>query len=818
MLLILACVFVLLAYRFDWLKPLDLLVYDSVIGQVAAPRDPSIVLVTIDDDSLHRYGPWPWPRDLQARLLTQINRYDPQMVAIDVVYSETTEFDPDLVAAARMTNHLALPMIIDTLATGRQHIEVLPFPELTAEADTLGHVHVELDDDAIVRGTYLFQGVGDPRWPHLMLAIADRARAASPCRNESPGALMIRKCEPVRIPFAGPPGTYPQVPATLLLDPQPTAPLHQALADRIVLVGLTASGAGDWVTSPTSGDAGPMSGVEFNANLLSALRYGTTVKSIPPIMLILLQVLLVSWCSLLLPRLKPKQMLFATLVLALAPIALSATLLGLLWLHLPMATVTVAVVLIYPLWSWRRHEIAWQFIQTELDRIDSESRDWGALRGWQHIGSLAPQTVDDVASVLKIDAAQIHAYDDARDMNAIAKTPAEAALLHDAQSLLYSPTREAPGLPGEVLARQIGRLEERAREVREGRAVGLASLGRMTNGVLVLSAFGNILFANPAAARLLGLEKFSESSSIFDVLDQIQPPLGYSWVDIQRQVVLEQEPVVFEGFAPAQTPVFVAAEPIATDAQSPYANYWVLTLSDLTSIRTAEAQREEALAFLSHDIRSPFLSILALIRSQQSITPLMDDINRYASKGLSTSEQFLQLSRLQLSSHFEKYELELEQVLHNAIEQVFFLARDESIDITFGNPEAHIEEGVWVMGNGELLERAFVNLLSNAIKYSAAHTAISVDLTVNANQLIITFADQGYGIPAFELEHIFDAYFRSDEPQLANNRGAGLGLRFVKTVIERHDGSIVVTSEWGQGTCFTITLPRLPTPSGLFEH
>ena len=198
----------------------------------------------------------------------------------------------------------------------------------------------------------------------------------------------------------------------------------------------------------------------------------------------------------------------------------------------------------------------------------------------------------------------------------------------------------------------------------------------------------------------------------------------------------------------------------------------------------------------------------------KTAAPLLDAIDRYTQKGLSTSEQFLQLSRLQLSSRFERYELETGQLLDNAIEQVYFLARDKEISIQREEPHASaavpehgFEEGVWIDGNGELLERAFVNLLGNAIKYSEAGSKVVVTLAVQEGIARIDIIDEGHGIPAEEIDHIFEPYYRSDRPELAENRGAGLGLRFVKTVIERHNGAVEVDSTWGQGTTFTITLP-----------
>ena len=75
--------------------------------------------------------------------------------------------------------------------------------------------------------------------------------------------------------------------------------------------------------------------------------------------------------------------------------------------------------------------------------------------------------------------------------------------------------------------------------------------------------------------------------------------------------------------------------------------------------------------------------------------------------------------------------------------------------------------------------------------------------------MAVSVADNGAGIPADEVPQLFDPYFRSGDPELAAKRGAGLGLRFVKTVAERHNGEISVESELGVGSTFTVQLPQL---------
>ncbi len=850
-LLVLSVLFTFLSIRNQWTASLDDLVYDTYINWYKAPRIQDIVIVSIDDTSLFKHGPWPWSRALQARLISRVNQHQPELVGIDVIYAGTTAEDKPLVAAAKTVPALALPLMIERTGAHQQHVEVLPFPDLLDQADLLGHVHVEMEVDAIVRGTYLYQGIGTPHWPHLMQRIANRvggqpdgklATLTSSCtlNPQKPGAqpggyMLASKCGYVRIPFAGPPGTYPQVPADMLLSPQPAqqALVRQALENKIVLIGLTATGVGDWVTSPssTSGiDAGPMSGVEFNANLLSALLTNSLIY-LPSIWWpIVLACLISSACSLLLPRLRPKQMLGATVLLTAIPVCTTLVCLHLFNAYLPLVSASIAVLVIYPLWSWRRHEIAWSFIEEELNRIEDENRQWQALASW-HQKTPDPGTVaDQLSFMLSTPITAAHLTDAQAPGRNVARPdlpPAGAALLADAMENTR-PLQAEPGRPGEILAAQIRTLQDRAREVREGRAIGLAGLGRMANGVLIISALGEIRFVNAAAGRLLLKDQATIDNlpPLQELLKLIQPPLGKSWQDIMQEVVLNQQPVAFEGIV-HRVPLYVAAEPLSTqrwtnhprmEAPSPYAPYWVLTLSDLTAIRSAQAQREEALAFLSHDIRSPLHSVLALIKGSQQNSDLLEKISRYTQKGLSTSDQFLQLSRLQLQGDFERYDVELSQVVHNAVEQSFFQAREKQIEIKLEGlldpvTDEHWE-GIWLSANGELLERAIDNLLGNAIKYSRPNTRITLSLTTRDEWAYLVIADQGYGIPRDEIDHIFEPYFRSRVQELAENRGAGLGLRLVKTVVDRHGGTIAVQSRQesrqGSGTTFTLRLPLLP--------
>ncbi|WP_439182894.1 sensor histidine kinase [Carboxylicivirga taeanensis] len=99
------------------------------------------------------------------------------------------------------------------------------------------------------------------------------------------------------------------------------------------------------------------------------------------------------------------------------------------------------------------------------------------------------------------------------------------------------------------------------------------------------------------------------------------------------------------------------------------------------------------------------------------------------------------------------------------------------------------------------------NLIDNAIKYSNGTPAITIQTDVIKNKLRIRIKDQGIGIAHKELPYIFDQYYRVSTGDVHNVKGFGLGLTFVKKVIEEHNGEITVVSEVGKGTCFTLLLP-----------
>jgi len=116
---------------------------------------------------------------------------------------------------------------------------------------------------------------------------------------------------------------------------------------------------------------------------------------------------------------------------------------------------------------------------------------------------------------------------------------------------------------------------------------------------------------------------------------------------------------------------------------------------------------------------------------------------------------------------------------------------------------------VWVRGDKQRLRQLLFILGDNACRYSNAGGHIAVALWVEGKEANFSLTDQGIGIPAQDLERIFDRNFRSQNAQLSRDDGTGLGLPMAKSILKAHGGSITVTSTENSGSTFTITLPLI---------
>lgn len=240
----------------------------------------------------------------------------------------------------------------------------------------------------------------------------------------------------------------------------------------------------------------------------------------------------------------------------------------------------------------------------------------------------------------------------------------------------------------------------------------------------------------------------------------------------------------------------------------------LVCLVDIADVKERVTHDKQALRHIAHDLRSPLTAILTLIEERATYDRVdnsgnehlfLDDLRRQADYSLRVAQDFLQLSRAEQIDRQAFAPVILEDIAAEAIDYAWSAAEKKSIQVI--GPECSVENTM-LMGNADMLIRTIVNVIDNAIKYSPPHTSIKVRLVdVDQKHMALHIVDEGMGIAEDDLQRLFDPFFQV-VTQGEAEAGVGLGLPFVKTVIERHGGSVNVQSAPGIGTDFKIVLPR----------
>lgn len=251
-----------------------------------------------------------------------------------------------------------------------------------------------------------------------------------------------------------------------------------------------------------------------------------------------------------------------------------------------------------------------------------------------------------------------------------------------------------------------------------------------------------------------------------------------------------------------RTRVVPAFEPLLTAAL--HREQLISELVESDAIRRSDEMKTALLRTISHDFRSPLTAIATAGDALGSSS--LDDEDRAALSAAVTSEaarlstlvsQLLDLSRLQSGSAEPKRDwCSVEEILREAMLQQG--ARPERFDVS-------VEGGLpFVRADAAQLERAFANLLANSLRF-AGDAPVSVQVQRSAGRIAVRVSNQGPGIPAAELDRIFEPFHRG--PGDSRHAGSGLGLAIVKGFVEVNGGSVRAESLPGQGASFEVDLP-----------
>lgn len=244
--------------------------------------------------------------------------------------------------------------------------------------------------------------------------------------------------------------------------------------------------------------------------------------------------------------------------------------------------------------------------------------------------------------------------------------------------------------------------------------------------------------------------------------------------------------------------------------------YILLLADDRTEITRTEAMRNDFVANVSHELKTPVGAISLLAETIEGAADDEVAVRRFAKRMQKESlrltalvQDIIELSRLQSANVVQSGRpVDLNAVVAEAVDRNKLPAEAKDISIVVGG-----RLPLPVYGDADLLMTALRNLIDNAIRYAPEHSKVGVGLRARDGLAVISVTDQGPGISPEEQERIFERFYRVDAARSRQTGGTGLGLSIVKHVVAQHAGEVSVWSQPGQGSTFTVRLPEMEQDS-----
>lgn len=700
---------------------------------------------------------------MHATLLDKLAAARPRALLLDLVLSEPA---PDPAHDAGLAQQLrAGPPVV--LTTGWQHFDgavraVEPVPVLR-DAARLGAGEGAVDDDGVLRAAFLQSGPPGRQLPHAALALLQAGgeqvhpglaveRAAPDTPAGAPAARST--------PAATGDGLHHRDGRFLIRFSGPPGHWRQVsyadllfgrvpasvVAGRYVLVGMTGQGVLDTVATPVNGLHRTMPGVEVLAHTLQTLRLGNAPRAVSPLVQGLLSGLGV---ALLVAAFVRAGTRLALLLAVLSwPLALAGSVLALKagWWFGPVPFL-VAAVLAYPLWSWRRLERGLKQLDREIARLSAEP-------------GLLPLTVD---------------------------LPANARR--------------------DRLAQRLAVLHHAAETLRSARRFLADALAGLPTALLVDDGQGRVLLANALAAPLFDVDSADDLQGLdlARLLAEFDTQPAQDWPQRLARLREGGPDLTVQARREGRHELLLHAH----GAPMHGGRRVIVALTDIAVIKQAERAREELLAFVSHDLRSPATSIALLaelaLAGRATLPPaeLLAEVQRLARRTLLLADDFVRVAQA-TQRPLQREPTNLGELLAEVVADMAPQAAAADVRLV-----SHVDDALLPAApalDRALVARALGNLLSNAIKHSPAGAEVALTVTVSAQPRGCRFlvADQGRGLAPEAVQRLLQAH---DGLVPAESRGVGFGLLFVQRVAQRHGGGLGVRQGAdGRGAVFELVI------------
>ncbi|AUG04140.1 ATPase [Pseudomonas sp. 09C 129] len=726
---------------------LDRLIYDKLISLVPLPLDPQILLITIDDSSINSIGRWPWDRDVHAKLLEKLAPLTPKAVLYDVIFTEPAsnpKADRRLGAAMAKVGHVVVPTLREANPTPGQAPRFLsPIKPVVEGAKAVGHIYASTGADGVIRKIYLKEGSAKEQlnlltWQAYAATFTPDQQPVMPeiCCARDLGGQWFGWNE-VYIPFSENLSSVPSVSFSSVLNGEVS---DELLRNRIILVGITASGIGDRYPTPLSA-LRSMPEIVLHAHLLNGFLHQHLIKKIPAWINIGLSTLFVLAVLVMLPIFRLRRTFFVCLGLISTRLMLSMVLLALGWWSAPGASL-VGILAVYLFWNWRRLNALVIYFGVELDRIELELKE---------------------------------------------------------QSVLPKPAFRGDELVGRALA-----LESMITHLRGSQRFIAQSLDSMPLAIFVTDLNGKVQLANLSAATLEGKADCLSSSligqDILQILGELESQPSHrrslDSISVERctgQLIHTRSGRIFK----------MQLAPLDTE-KSEHTGWLLILLDFTVEYLAQEQRNSmmRFLSHDLRAPQSAILALLEIqqkVKEPMPVDELRRHIEQQVRRTLHLTDGFMQLDEAK-SKPLVFEPVYVGALILDAIDQVWLLAQQKSIRIKHVFID---DELCMVNGSRELLTRAIFNLLENAVKYSSRETAIHIELMSKDTVIVLTIRDEGQGIAEEDLPHLFNE-FRQFGTGSNRGNGYGLGMAFVNSVMQRHGACIECTSQIDMGTTFIL--------------
>jgi signal transduction histidine kinase len=353
---------------------------------------------------------------------------------------------------------------------------------------------------------------------------------------------------------------------------------------------------------------------------------------------------------------------------------------------------------------------------------------------------------------------------------------------------------------------------------------GAQVLAEAPDGYAIAYLDGTLGYVNPPmlwAARMT--ESEAEKTNLFGLLDRFrsgvfdEPSIAVRRV-LQSGEAYERELQFADEDQTVELRIALAIDRSGNGSNGNGASEplcFVIRVRNVTRMKQFEKLKSDMISLMSHELRTPLTSINGFAellvldeRVPEESREFLQIISNESQRMSRMIDTFLSMAQLERADKKEvtKIALRLDEVARETIATMQPVAKKKRIRL--------VEQGNGsippVAADKSLITQAIAKLLDNAIRYSPERTTVSVSTALEAEAVRVIIEDRGYGVPAESIDRIWEKFYRvARDGQEKDEESTGLGLAFVKEVVEQHSGSVAVESELGRGSKFSFALPRL---------